>query len=95
MSLCTYSTKNREEYKGACRTDVIASDKGRAILATLPSGYSLTLFMPTQGTAALNGLLAQRLTDTCVTITEDDLTVCARPLTTEADFDFWQQETEQ
>lgn len=54
--------------------------------------YDFALALPL---AALNGLLGHPLADTCPTTLDEDQTVCAQPRVTGADFDFWQQETEQ
>ncbi|WP_306154362.1 hypothetical protein [Roseovarius sp. MMSF_3281] len=95
VALCTFSSESDFTFTGACRSDVITSRHGKALRATLPSGEVLTLFLPNQGTAALNGRMAERLSDHCVRTFQDNLSFCARPLTTEADFNLWRQETGQ
>ena len=95
VSLCSFSSATDFSFTGACRSDVIASAHGKAMRATLPNGDILTLFLPNQGTASLNGRAAERLSKHCVKTFQDDLTLCARPLITEADFNLWRQETGQ
>ncbi len=89
VALCTRREGGQITLQTACRTDTLMADTGKAVLATLPDGATYTLFLPDTGMAGLNDMTGSRSAPDCFTAPDSQLSFCATPLVTEADFQMW------